>query len=296
MKKSLLVLGVAMFVSTASLQAANIVWVSFHSGDNTPSANAAAAGFTQAPDIGYTALLKANGHNVTRVLSSGTPDVAALNKADLVIISRSVPSGDYSADASTAAWASIKAPMMILGGYVLRNSRLGFTTGATIPDTAGSVSLKVNSPSNPIFAGITLGASNVMANSFANIVSYTNAVQRGISVNTDPIAPGGTVLATIGTAGDPAFGGMVIGEWQAGASMTTSPVDVLGGRRLVFLTGSREGTTPALTSEAAGLYDLTPDGAKMFLNAVKYMAVPEPSTWALMGLAFSSLCLRRRKK
>lgn len=293
MKKSLLVLGVAMCLSTVSLQAANIIWVSFHGGDGTPSANAATAGFTQAPDIGYTDLLKSAGHTVTRMVSSATPDVATLNKADLVIISRSVASGNYQTDASTAAWNGITAPTIILGGYILRGSRLGYTTGDTIPDTTGPVSLKVNSPANPIFAGITLGTSNVMANTYATVVSYTNALQRGVSVNTSPVAPGGTVLATIGTAGDPAFGGMVIGEWQKGASMSTSPVDVLGGRRLVFLTGSRE---QAITSEGAGIYDLTPDGGKMFLNAVNYMAVPEPSTWALMSLACSSLFLRRRKK
>lgn len=44
---------------------------------------------------------------------------------------------------------------------------------------------------------------------------------------------------------------------------------MLGGRRLVFLTGSRENNSKS--SETAGQYDLSADGAKMFLNAVKYM-------------------------
>jgi len=48
-----------------------------------------------------------------------------------------------------------------------------------------------------------------------------------------------------------------------------SPDDVLGGPRLVFLTGSREpdGVTGG---QAAALYDLYPDGEQMFLNAVEY--------------------------
>ncbi|HUU17213.1 MAG TPA: SgcJ/EcaC family oxidoreductase, partial [Sedimentisphaerales bacterium] len=46
--------------------------------------------------------------------------------------------------------------------------------------------------------------------------------------------------------------------------------DVLAGHRLVFLSGSREpdGVTGG---DAAGLYDLYPDGEKMLLNAVSYM-------------------------
>jgi hypothetical protein len=100
-------------------------------------------------------------------------------------------------------------------------------------------------------------------------------------------------LATIATVGDPAVNGMVIGEWLAGATMATSPADTLGGRRLVFLSGSREDASP---SDKAGIYDLTADGQLMFLNAVAYMAspIPEPSTYLLLG--FGALALFWRWK
>ena len=266
-------------ISVVPLHAANIYWVSFHPADNTPSAGAATAGFTNAPDIGYTQLLRAQGHTVTRVVSSDTPDTNLLNTADLVIISRSVPSGNYELDPETAAWNGITAPMIVMGGYVLRNTRLGFTTGTTIPDAVGSVSLTASVPSHPIFSGITLNASNTMVNPYANIVSFTNNPQRGISVNTDPVAGGGTVLATISSAGNPA-GGLIIGEWQAGATLGNSPPDKLGGHRLVFLSGSREAT--GLTSEGSGIFDLTGDGSQLFLNAVKYMAGEK--SWRLVGI------------
>ena len=45
-------------------------------------------------------------------------------------------------------------------------------------------------------------------------------------------------------------------------------MDVQAGRRLVFLSGSREN---GVTSEVAGIYDLSPIGANMFLNAVNYL-------------------------
>src|SRR5512145_853083 len=51
MKKTVLSL-VASLLAVGSSEAARIAWVSFHSGDNTPSGAAATAGFTQAPDVG----------------------------------------------------------------------------------------------------------------------------------------------------------------------------------------------------------------------------------------------------
>jgi hypothetical protein len=250
---------------------AKIAWVSFHPADNQPSADAATAGFTEAPDVGYTKLLTDNGHKVTRFVTSGTPDVAQLNTFDLVIISRSVPSGDYQDPPETLAWNGIKTPTIIMGGYIMRNSRLGYTTGATIPDTAGPVKLSVKDVAHPIFTGVSLGAGNVTANPYANVVTWNDLLQRGISVNTDPLAGSGTVLASIVAEGDPANNGAVIAEWQAGDTLANGAKDKLGGHRLVFLSGSRE---QGITSQAAGIFDLTADGTRLFLNAIQYMAQP----------------------
>jgi hypothetical protein len=247
-----------------------IAWVSFHGADDAPSAGAAGNGFTEAVDKEYTDLLKANGYDVMRVITSSTPDADLLNAADLVIISRSVASGGYQ-NAGADNWNAITAPMIITGGYVIRSSRMGYTTGSTIPDTAGDITLAVTDPNHPIFAGIDL-ADGITVNAFAGIVSYDDGTLcRGISVNTDPINAEGTLLATVATEGDPAVGGMMIGEWQAGATLTHSGgagTNILGGHRLVFLTGSRENGKSA---ETAGLYDLYEDGTTMFLNAVEYM-------------------------
>jgi hypothetical protein len=201
-------------------------------------------------------------------VTTATPDVDYLNTFDLVIISRSVPSGNYQTADSTALWHAITKPTILMGGYIIRASRLGYTTGETIPDTAGTVQLKVNAPNHPIFKDVPLDASNVTPN-FAHIVSFNGTAQRGISVNTSPVITGATVLATIANIGDPAVNGMVIGEYLAGTTMGDVSLDITAGKRLVFLSGSRENV---ITAEGAGIFDLDGAGARMFYNAVKYMA------------------------
>jgi hypothetical protein len=74
---------------------------------------------------------------------------------------------------------------------------------------------------------------------------------------------------------------MIIGEFPAGTVMRNASADATAGKRLVFLTGSRENT---ITSEGAGIYDLDSDGARLFLNAVAYMTgleLPEPTNVSL---------------
>ena len=250
-----------------------VVWVSFHGSDIVPASGAAGAGFTEAPDKAYTDLLADNGYNVIRYVTTNAPSLETLNTADLVIVSRSVASSGYQNEGATA-WNSVAAPMIITGGYTTRSSRMGFTTGGTMVDTTGDISLAVNDPSHPIFAGIELSG-GTMVNPFAGVVTYPTdgtTVARGISINNDPVSAEGTLLATISDAGNGPVGAMVIAEWQAGATMTHdggAGTDTLAGHRLVFLTGAREAS--GVSSETAGLYDLYEDGATMLLNAVDYM-------------------------
>jgi len=282
--------GTAILAAEPEAEGPNIIWVSFHGADDAPSGPAADVGFTEASDKGYTDLLTANGYNVTRYITSSTPDPEVLNAADLVIISRAVASGGYSNDGATA-WNNISAPMIIMGGYVLRSSRMGYTTGTNMPDTTGDITLTVSDPTHPIFAGIPL-TDGTMVNPYAGgaVVLPTDGttVSRGISINNDPADDEGTILATIAEASADTgpVGGMVIAEWPAGATLTHAggaETDVLAGHRLVFLSGSRE-PSGVTGGDAAGLYDLFPDGEQMFLNAVKYMLPIEPIVPVTDGL------------
>jgi MYXO-CTERM domain-containing protein len=102
------------------------------------------------------------------------------------------------------------------------------------------------------------------------------------------------VVASITDDGTATANGTVIAEWATGATLNNG--DVLAGPRLAFISGSRE--VDGVSSQTAGIIDLTADGTQMLLNAVDYMAVPEPSTsvLAVMGLVgLVGLALRRKR-
>lgn len=293
-------------VAAASASAANIAWVSFHSGDNTPATGSANAGFTQAPDIGYTDLLKANGHTVTRFVSADSFAVSQVAGFDLVIIGRSVASGHYQQANETLAWNSFTGKLLNMGDYTLRGSRLGWlasgTTGSAtdfMVDTVGNVALKPTGP-HPIFQGIPVdGFTGNMFNPFATAVTYTafgtNVTARGISLSTNAPVGDAEVLATISmTIGGTLYDIPAIALWDAGATVNDG-TEVLGGWRMAFMSGGREAN--GIDSTTAGVYDLTPDGAKLFLNSIDYFinVVPEPSTFALFAFGGLALLLRRKQ-
>jgi hypothetical protein len=289
----------AVMMLARSASAASIAWVSFHATD-AASAAAAAAGHVDAPDKPYTDLLTAAGHTVTRYLTTDNAPPAGVTGHDVIIISRSVNSGHYQSDAETAAWNGITKPIINMAGYTMRGNRLGYVSASTNPiDTVGDVRLNAANPAHPLFTGIVFDGSGTTVLPYAGIVTFTtpdpDVVQRGISVPPDSPVPGAQILATIATAADPTFGEMAIGYYPAGTTMVNDGADdVLAGRRLVFLSGSREAAS--VSSETAGMYDLTPTGAHLFLNAVTFLSnVPEPSSAGLATFALAGLAGLRRK-
>lgn len=283
-------LGLASCICSPA-QAFDITWVSFHDTDSA-SAAAMAAGLTDASDIGYTDLLAANGHTVNRFLTHEpltADDLNVLNGSDLVIIGRAVNSGHY--DPPTDWNTGVTAPVIITSGYLLRSNRLNLTDGSTMVDTVDPMSLMADNPAHPVFDGISLDGSDVMTNVFANVVTENGALQRGVSINPANLV-GGSLIASSTEAAT--AGGAVIAEWPVGAELNNG--EFLSGRRMAFLTGSRE--VDGVTSETAGFYDLTDDGAAMFLNAVNYMGtpIPEPASVALGLLGIVSLGLLRRRR
>ena len=189
--------------------------------------------------------------------------------------------------------------------------------------TTSSGKLTINSPDNPIFCGIThtnVGASEVMDNfsiirvpaplnnrgtSIQFYSLFINAVDQGISNSPEP---GGSVLASIdfnplnpgvnipagqAPAVDPTYQatGYAIAEWPAGTVVRSTQVggETIASYRLLFACGTRDasGSVNVAPNPQAGALDLTPDGRKMFINAVG-RALSQPlalsSTWGQYDL------------
>lgn len=319
MVKKVVLLLLCALVPISAAQAVNIAWVTIHPTDDEPAPGSGP--FDDAPDKGYTDLLTANGHTVTRFLSSNVDNPAAmatLNSYDLVIIGRGIGNSAFfgSTLARKDAWNTLTVPMILTNGYVERASRLGWATTSTIPDVQNPIPphtfhLQASDPSHPIFAGIPLDGTNTMVNPFGHQVFpvYNDAtpvtIQGGPSVVMDLVAPpggegfttlvpGGTTIArVVGITASGANGGTMIAYFPPGTVPAPGPVGggaPFGGKRLLFLTGSRENN-----NNAPGIYDLDPDGARMLLNAVRFMTIPEPSSAVLLGMGALLLLLRRKK-
>lgn len=202
-------------------------------------------------------------------------------------------------------------------GYLIDNKEFDCAADAS---TTASGKLTLLNASHPIFDGISrtiVAGSEVMDNpSVIRVASPAN--NRGASVQyfkllidgadqgiVNTVEPGGVVLATMDfnpldpgvniPAGQaPAvFGshvatGYAIVEWPAGTVVRTTQVDgeTIASYRLLFACGTRDasGSVTASPNPQAGAMDLSPDGRRMFLNAVKHAAAQNPnrilsSTW-----------------
>jgi len=295
--------------------AANILWISDQlvvgtgaSDNSNASAGVFGAGAGPYPDQGIISLLTNAGHTVSRFNpADGTPlsptELATLNTFDLLIIGRSIGSGAFDTAPETLPWnTQITKPLMVTNTYIDRNIRLGWYTGtaANQPDSVINM-LTFPNPANPVSAFI-IGNVSLSGSTTTNSVSEAvtipdGSVERGISLVTDPIVPGGTQIAT-------AAGGTAtyIASWPAGTlcAGSISAGQVLSGFRMQFLVGNREsGTAPGNVVGDAGFENLTPDGEAMFLRSVTVAlnngAVPEPSSVSLLGVAALGLLQRRRR-
>ena len=247
MYKKLTFLALALLLCfAATVNAVTIIWVSDAYDDN---------GDGEPDDQPWIDLLEANGYTVEpsfRNQEGRTLDddkIAALNAADLIIVSRNSNSGDYASDATEVTqWNSVTTPLMLQAMHIVRNSRWLWLNTTSLTNLSGS-SISINETGHPIFAGVPDGVQildgDVGPTTFPAVTDMGN----------------GTLLAQID--GEDATW---IAEWETGVEFYAGAGQFAGGPRLIFCAGTQEGD-----GVGRGEYNLTPDGEKMFLNAVRYM-------------------------
>jgi hypothetical protein len=223
-----------------------VIWVS----DNkTPTTAGVPA------DQAWVDMLVAQGYDVDlsfRNKEARTLDdakIAALNAADLIIISRDTNSSDYASNATEVTqWNSITAPVLMQVAQIAQKSRWLWLNSSTT-NNAQPATLQAVATSHPIFNGVTLDATNQVSVVTTN-VSFVSTTDVG----------NGTLIASRADNGQ-----VWIVEWQAGLAFYASSTQTPAGHRMLFCSGG----TVAPVSD--GTYDLTAEGEKMFLNAVAYM-------------------------
>ena len=231
---------------------ANIIWVSDGYDDNADGAS---------DDLPWVDLLEAQGHTVDyQIITIGNgywrelddAKIAALNAADLVIISRCTDSGNYNNGDEGTQWNSITTPMLNFSTHLIRSSRWRWLDTTTLPTISDAV-VEFLAPDNPIFAGVEspawVGDGLVGPSSYADIT--------GVG------AGNGTLLAKVA---DVDVACIVV--WEAGVEFYPGSGQIAGGPRMFFVAGTQE---DAATGVGRGEMNLTPDGVTIFLNAVNMM-------------------------
>ena len=257
----------ALAFGLAAPAEAYIIWVSDGSddnGDNIPN------------DQGFVDLLTGAGYTVLRRDQSlrgilDPPELAELNAAQLVIVSRDTNSTAYN---YAAQWNGITAPIMLTSAYLAGSSRWKWLNTTGIANTDPLPLLEAVDPSDPVFAHVTLDANNQI-NILESVGSFASSTTAG---------NGALVAKAVNT------NNVWIARWDAGTEFYSGAGQTAGGPRMLFIAGKNGNVGTGI-----GIENLNADGEQMFLDAVGSIAVPEPGTLVLLAMAGLGLLVWRRR-
>ncbi|MBP8303427.1 MAG: discoidin domain-containing protein [Phycisphaerae bacterium] len=230
------------------VRAATIVWVSewMSPGGGIPY------------DQGWIDLLRGEGYTVQADTTANhmvldATNLAALEAADLIIVSRTTNSGNYATDAAEVTqWNSIETPLILFAAYTARSSRWLWINSAATTEYAAETMLEVVQADHPVFRGLS------PANNQIDVIDgAVNAGQCSFITGTD--VGNGTLIARRADNGN-----IWIAEWEAGAPFYAATTQQPADKRMLFTAGGGGG-------QVAGSMNFTPAGQRMFLNAVAYM-------------------------
>jgi len=218
--------------------------------------------------------------------------VAAMDNADLVIVSRRTNSGAY--DDNRKSWNEVSTPLLLMSGYLTRSSKWGWHKGgsANATNTVTGIDVEAGQEGHPFLAGLP---------NPVDVFDWTDAPTSGE-------APKGVYLPNT----DQPSAGTVIGKFDGRDAL----IDVLAGTDLDAFNGTTDkfGVTGARRAflghwgyDGALNYGdddprnrdadfddfVTDQGALLMMNAINTL-IPEPATIALLG--FGGLALIRRKR
>lgn len=212
-------------------------------------------------DLFWKARLETQGHTVTMIdqtTSASDPTLATMN---LLIVSQDVGGATF------RTGVGINQPMpMLLYEPALYTDFFGAGNGSSAGISGG---VTIVNASHPLAAGLS-----------GNVSLYTGA-ENTSRFNVSEVSPGTTVIAQM--VSTPTFG--VLAVLDAGA--LGGPTDNITWSHLRMAVPAHDSWDPAL---------VTADGWNLLDGAITYALVPEPSSFALLGLGMAFFLARRKRR
>jgi len=247
LKKSIFTVFVLSIFITTPVHAETIVWVS--------------EWLTNPQDLsfdhGWIELLEADGHTViadTAIdhMTLDAAKLATLENADLIIVSRTSNSGNYDDGDEITQWNSIETPLILMNAYLTRSSRWQWINSTAINEYQAETMLSVVEASHQVFTGV------IPANGQIDMIDGSVNTGQVTFINTSDVG-NGTLIAQRTDDNS-----VWIAEWEAGVSYYSGTTQVPAEKRMLFTAGGS-------AAQESGTLNLTEDGQRMFINAVRYM-------------------------
>jgi hypothetical protein len=205
-------------------------------------------------DQGLIDWLVAEGHDVdvqpSNWLELDDDKIAALNAADLIIVSRTSGSGGYDDGEEPTQWNSIETPMILMNAYITRNSRWLWVDSGSVTSPVAPLMLAVL-PDHPIFEGVAVDADGI-------VLAVDGAVGSGQTSFVEGAVGNGTLIA------ETLEGYPWIAQWEAGVEFYDGAGQVPAAARMMLTAGTQEPPT-------WGEQNLTEDGLQILRNAINIM-------------------------
>jgi hypothetical protein len=197
-----------------------------------------------------------------------TEQLDILESYDLIIVSRSTTSGSYN---DPLGWNSVAKPLICTTSYLSRLARWNWIgsdamIGTQNAGNSGCPPFHAEIPDHPIFTGVTLDPDNLVYALDGSVGSGNTSLHNWADAGDDGVI----IATTVSDSADAVEGAVAIAYWPVDAPFYADTDQFAGAPRLLFQCGARESTVGNL-AHGQGMYNLTPDGEKMFLNAVAWM-------------------------
>ncbi|MCF8358809.1 MAG: T9SS type A sorting domain-containing protein [Prolixibacteraceae bacterium] len=198
----------------------------------------------------------------------GTINVNELNSYDLVVVGRNISSGDFKLYED---WAELEVPVLMLSGYIIRNSRLRYlnsgslnreVTEATEDNMDRITKALVADPADPAFNGVEVDADNRM-DYMTWFYDYM-----GFGIDSFATTSNGKLLASIVDAETAeANGNVLAARWEPGVETYDGSGVIPQSYRTYIQMGADDKSDP----KKMNYVQYTPESFRMILNEMNFL-------------------------